>query len=828
MTRREFACIGIRAFPMIPRTRFLITAALLCHLFFAHALVTSQLLSAPSPSSASPVSPNIPAVLQTEDVTFSAVTQEKQGSIIKLHGKVEIDYGMYVLHADEVTYNTDTRDATADGHVVLDGSANDEHVEADHAEYNFRIETGRFEQVHGTIGVRAGATQAILTSSNPFIFAGKVVQKTSPDRYVVYDGKVTTCQLPHPKWEFRAHKITVDVGGNAQMYRSDFFLLGIPIFFFPYATHPVEKVRQSGFAIPNLGTSSTKGKIIGESAYWAINRSMDLQAGAQYYSLRGWAPRGEFRARPTEDSFIDLDYSAVFDRGFGPQNMNQGGQEVQLQAESIFPHNFRGVANADFLTSYVYRLAFNEVFTQAVNSEVKSQGFLTNTTNGFFNNFLTERYQNFESTTAGDVVTIVHAPTLESSSVDRQIQHSPFYWSYDATAGGLYRSEPSFQTAPLVGRFDLNPRVSLPLLFHDWSFRPELSFRDTIYTQQLVPSAGTGVAASDPINRKSLEASVEVRPPAVSRVFDREFMGRKWKHVIEPRAVYNYVTGVNNFSKILRFDEQDILSDTNEIEYGVVNRLYAKRTSAEPEDCGPAGMPGLVVGEQAPQGRFPWEQPPNQAPCQTGPEVREVVTWELAQKYYLDPTFGGALVPGTRNVFAATADLTGIAFLTDPRRLSPLVSRLRIQTNSRTDVEWDLDYDVKKGRINASTAVLNYRIGAFTLGGGDAFLETPGDTLLSVLAQPPQRFDQYRLLLGYGHANKKGFTGAANIGFDAHLNFLQYASAQAEYNWDCCGMNVEYRRFALGSVRNENQFRFTFSLANISAIGNLKRQERLF
>jgi LPS-assembly protein len=204
------------------------------------------------------------------------------------------------------------------------------------------------------------------------------------------------------------------------------------------------------------------------------------------------------------------------------------------------------------------------------------------------------------------------------------------------------------------------------------------------------------------------------------------------------------------------------------------------------------------------------------------------VTWELAQKYYLDPTFGGALVPGTRNVFTATADLTGIAFLTDPRRLSPLVSRLRIQTNSRTDVEWDLDYDVKKGRINASTAILNYRFGLFTLGGGDAFLETPGDTLLSLLTQQPQRFDQYRLLLGYGHANKRGFTGAANIGFDAHLNFLQYASAQTEYNWDCCGMNVEYRRFALGSVRNENQFRFTFSLANISAIGNLKRQERLF
>jgi LPS-assembly protein len=361
-----------------------------------------------------------------------------------------------------------------------------------------------------------------------------------------------------------------------------------------------------------------------------------------------------------------------------------------------------------------------------------------------------------------------------------------------------------------------------------WSIRPEFSVRDTIYTQQLLPSGDSRTAISDAINRKSLEGSVELRPPAVARVFNREFLGRKWKHVIEPRAVYNYVTGINDFAKILRFDDRDILSNTDEVEYGVVNRLYAKRTAAEQEDCVAAGMPGLVVGAQAPQSRIPWEQTPDHSPCQPGSEVREVVTWELAQKYYLDPTFGGALVPGTRNVFTATADLTGIAFLTDPRRLSPLVSRLRIQTNSRTDVEWDLDYDVKKGRINASTAILNYRFGLFTLGGGDAFLETPGDTLLSLLTQQPQRFDQYRLLLGYGHANKRGFTGAANIGFDAHLNFLQYASAQTEYNWDCCGMNVEYRRFALGSVRNENQFRFTFSLANISAIGNLKRQERLF
>ena len=119
-------------------------------------------------------------------------------------------------------------------------------------------------------------------------------------------------------------------------------------------------------------------------------------------------------------------------------------------------------------------------------------------------------------------------------------------------------------------------------MLHGWSVRPELSLRETFYTQQLVPSSGgVGVAESDVINRKAIEGSVEIRPPALERVFDREFLGRKWKHVIEPRVTYRYVTGVDNFSRILRFDERDILSNTNEVEYAVVNRLYAKRDFRE-------------------------------------------------------------------------------------------------------------------------------------------------------------------------------------------------------------------------------------------------------
>ena len=68
----------------------------------------------------------------------------------------------------------------------------------------------------------------ILTSTAPFAFTGRIVDKTSPEHYLVYDGTITTCELPHPKWEFDARKISVDVGGNAKIYRSNFLLHGIP------------------------------------------------------------------------------------------------------------------------------------------------------------------------------------------------------------------------------------------------------------------------------------------------------------------------------------------------------------------------------------------------------------------------------------------------------------------------------------------------------------------------------------------------------------------------------------------------------------------------
>jgi len=854
---------------MTCRTRFLIMANFLCHQVLALALVTSQLLAAQSvqtvPVSASlaqkksaassPVNgpcPNLPAKQDDDSTIICAIQQEKDGDVYKLHGNAEIHYLDYILRADEATYNSDSGEATVSGHVTLDGGPNDDHIKASHGTYNLTAETGKFYDVTGTTGFHFRGNRLILSSTSPFAFNGKMVEKTTPDHYLVYDGSITTCEIPHPKWEFRAHNVEVDVGANASMHNSSFFLLGFPVFFFPYATYPVSReARQTGFLIPTLSKSSTKGYMVGDAFYWAINRSLDAIVGAEYMSKRGWSQRGEFRARPSDTSYIDLSYYGVIDRGTiigtatGPQLLREGGENAHLGAEGNFG-GFRAVSNIDYLSSFLFRLAFNESFTSAISSEVKSQMFLDKAFDGFSLSGVVERYQNFFQLAANgtltnppifDAIQIWHAPSIDVSSVDRALGRSPFVWSFDASASGLSRSEPGFHTSRLLGRFDLSPELSLPLQFHGWSLRPSLTLHETYYTERFV----NNLSINDPTNRQAVEGSVELRPPTLERVFDREFLGRKWKHVIEPRAIYRIITGVNDFPNVLHFDDRDILSNTHEVEYGFTTRLYAKHTKPQHIESCENQMAGILIGAAAPEQGLPWQRvDPLKELCPKGPDVREVVTWELAQKYFLDPTFGGALVAGQRNVFTTTEDLTGIAFITQQRHLSPIVSRLRAATSSRTDTEWDLDYDFQLGRINSSTLLVNYNFGPFALGGGDAFLQIPQTqtspnipsegtcAAAPTTAQVTCKFQQFRVALGYGGATRRGFSAASSFGFDAEINQLQFATTQATYNWDCCGMTLEYRRYAIANVRNENLFRFSFTLANIGSFGNLKRQERLY
>jgi LPS-assembly protein len=285
---------------------------------------------------------------------------------------------------------------------------------------------------------------------------------------------------------------------------------------------------------------------------------------------------------------------------------------------------------------------------------------------------------------------------------------------------------------------------------------------------------------NSPLRITTGELFLDLRPPTLERVWDTP--GGKWKHTIEPEIQYEYVTGVNQFDRIIRFGEDDTLTDTSDVQYSITQHLFRRAGDGQADD---------------------------------------LVTWRLSQKYFFDPTFNGALVPGTRNVFEALDSFTAIAFADEAHVFSPIESDLVVSPGGTYDGELLLGYDTYRHEI--STAGTLFKIQPeqnlnFTL----AHFSIDNASVLQPLA------NQVRAQVSYGALNRSGWNATLGFGYDIKQEYLQSQLVRISYNGSCCGITLEYQRLDLGSVRSENQFRVALAIANLGTFGNLRREEKIF
>lgn len=833
--------------------------------------------AAPTPAAPSPELPSGPDLPLAHLVTrpgtghsasVDSNTQGKIGDVYTLDGNVVLHYGDRTVEADHVEYDDSTAELTATGHLHLSGGTNSEEIHASHGHVNLATQVGAFYDVTGSVGLKPGkASKLIYANGNPFLFSGREVRKTGPENYVILGGTVTSCLLPRPDWLLSAGTFTMD-DSKVRGHNSVFHLLNLPVLYLPYVTQPVNTTgRQSGFLIPVIGQSSTKGTVLGEQIYLAINRSTDITLGAEYFSLRGWLDQFTFRNRGLGDNFVQAHFSQLFDRGYTPKGgtyTNQGGEDFVVSARRDLSPSTRLAADVEYLSSYIYREAFTENFNQAVSTDILSDAFAVTTRDGYTASLEADRYQGLKrvaiaaTDTAPAIpsqeIRLFHVPALELSSTDRALRVPGLTWNFDAQAAGLKRVQPDFATGGVTERLDLHPSLSYGLSAAGWRLRPSLAGRETLYSRSVAPFSSPTGAISPPVeqtagvSRSNLEATLDLRAPVIERVFDTPIIERlargPVKHTVEPFLEYRFVTGVNNFQSILRFDDRDVVSNTNELEYGVTQRLFV-RSASRNKGCGASAVDLDVTsdtdaattdstetatsGDPVPtalgSGRaLPGIALPPNARCTT----REWISWTLAQKSFFNPTFGGAVVSGRRNILSSTLDLSGVAFLTEPRNISPLVSRLQLRSSQFVDLEWDFDLDTGAKKFTSNNILIDVHRGVTFAGLSYARLNAPGRSYVEGVNSLTSDFDQMRLLAGYGSPTKAGLSVAANAGLDLDLTQIQYAALQTSYNWNCCGLSVEYRKYELGSVRNENAYRFNFTLANIGTAGNLRRAERLF
>ncbi len=744
---------------------------------------------------------------------LEAKTQSRKGDVTTAEGEVDIHLGDTRLRADHVEYNSKTYEATATGHVQLDYG--NEHLEADEAHYNISTGHGLFHNVRGNIKIERRPNLTILISENPLYFEARDVERFPGDVYLIHRGWITICDPQHPNWQFYAPNARIRLNKTVALVNANFRLFRVPLIWLPYASAPAgHKVRQSGFLIPDVGESSLKGFILGDAFYLAPTPWMDATIGGQYMSRRGLLERGAFRAKPFENTSIDYTYFGVDDRGILNANgirTPQGGEQQRLEIQSLLPGGWRFVTDYNHLSSLTFRLAFSDTYGDAINSEVRSAVFLTNNIRGFSLNlaglndksFLTLPVAATPATPAvpATSVTLRNLPEARLGSVEQAPWRSaPVYFSFEAFGGVVYRRDQNIQTSNFVDRYELAPRVTVPLHFSQWlGVTTSAAFRTTRYGDSY-NSAGLVSGAS--ISRNTGEFTLELRPPTLERYFDRPSLKkdktrRRYKHTIEPAVTYRNVTGVNHFANFIRFDSDATLTDTSEVEYGFTQRLFRKDGDSQPQ---------------------------------------ELISWRIVQKHYFDPTFGGAIVNGQRNVFQAFDSISPFAFAFGPRNWSPIISDFKITPGGLYDLEQILQYDPQIQRLVTVGTLLKVRpyreffstLAYFRLNDNptQSDLPVPPPPPFIPFAQPES--NQIRGLVGYGSETRKGLNLIAGVGYDFENKTLQNQTVQLSYNGRCCGLAVEYRRINLGQVRAENQFRLAFIIANIGNIGNLRHKERIF
>ena len=730
---------------------------------------------------------------QTETTPTPTCEQERDGNWRHLRGNVRIESADMQIKADELDWNTETDYVEARGHVHFEYYARGEKLDCDKVQYYLDEDNGDFYNVKGSAASTIQARPGLTTTTNPFYFEGQWLERKD-DVYIVHNGFLTDCTVPHPWWIFKGPTFRIVPGTYSVSRNSWFILKNFPLFYTPYFYKDLKKQpRRSGLLLPGFGTSSTHGFTSAFGYYWVINRSFDLAYNGTYYSGAGLANYVEFRGRIDYQSDFDLQVFGLKTSQF-TQGTSDQGVHVTMKAKYYLPDGWEAHADIDYLSSFAFLQQFTESYNEAVYGETRSVGVLAKHWSDFDVNLVAQRNFDFLTVLPQSSIEIRKLPEVDFGERDHKVKvfDQPFYVSFDSSAALLDRSNntpaaaglsetTSFATRNFVPRLDLGPQITTAFHWGDFQLVPTFGVRETFYGTSLLENQpyDTPVVSTESIFRSARSVSVDFLLPSLARVFNPPaWMGAKVKHIIEPRITYKDVSGITNFGRLIRFDETELLSNTNQVEFSLTNRLLTKDKNGT---------------------------------------VKEFLSWQLWYDRYFDPTFGGAIMPNLRNVVQSEIDLTGFAFLDGFRHDSPIVSDFRIQ--SKVNFEWRTDYDVERNKIVNSSFTIDGRINQIYWNLGHTDIST------NPLLFP--KTDQVNAGVRYGKSNRRGWNYGGNVAYDFLLQRATYWQVQATYNTDCCGLSVRYLRLAFGTT-DRDAIQFSFSVSNIGSVGTLKKQDRIF
>ena len=716
-------------------------------------------MAAPAPGpGASPDLGTAPGELPPGEVHIKADTQGGEAGHSWARGFVDLRTHDIRIQADQGDIYEVTRpDGTKGKNAVFVGNVvfmrEEERLAGERLTIDLATGKGTFENASGFV-------------SPGVLVEAKSIERVDADTYRIVGGTFSSCTQPSPRWNFAAGSARLHVDDKVVAKNVVFHLKSIPAFYLPYFVYPIqEDQRSTGVLFPHFGYSGFRGFNIGSGFFWAMNRSFDQTFYADNYSKFGWGLGHEFRYALDAPSRADF-RTYVFRRD-GADSLDY---DIDWSGIQQLPGTVRSTVNVRRYSDTLFQERFQDSLNLASSRTERSQFSLQRSFGFFQSQLVAEDNRTFYS----DQERInKRLPSLRLSRPAKKIGRSNLVFGFDSRGEHLERGNQKLVSD--WSRFHVAPQLSLPVVLSYLQVNPQVALAYTHYGASLLKN----VAVGPPIDRRYAESSVEIQGPSFSRIFENRsgVYSDKFKHVIGPEITWRYRTKIDDFKQIPKFDGIDQQLGTNQLDYALVQRLYARRPSG---------------GKLQPY---------------------EFLTWRIQQTYYVqirdaqnefDPNYSsGSFGPGGR-----------------PDHNSPLRSNLRIRPTPNLGGNFDLEYDVNFKQLRTlslGAALRNDR--ASLIGNWSRALVLAEDP-----AERERTRDFARGVVTFALLPNK-LTLLGSMDYDILRKSTVQSRARARWDVQCCGFIAELAHYDYNS-RQETQFRLSIELANLGSIGNFLGEDQ--
>jgi LPS-assembly protein len=445
-----------------------------------------------------------------------------------------------------------------------------------------------------------------------------------PKIYEFDQASYSTCPPTSLAWQVKASHIELNKeAGRGSATHAKILVNGVPIFYAPYLSFPIDARRKSGFLWPIMGISDDKlGPNFGLPYYWNMAPNYDMTITPAYLSKRSaklsdlfryLSPntRGELNLEvlPHDPEFIRFQkemeaYYSHLDPEL-PANQATLGKLNQLKNNSALRYamnwenktrfNEHWSSNVDFnyVSDDYYLRDIDKNFNQITQNQLLQLAELDYKGQNW--NFIT-RFQGYQT---------LH-PVDEKTYFRNQYTRFPqfiFNGDYPDRAGGFeyfidneathfdIRHNPGLDlTLPIGNRLNTQPGIARPINLPYLSVVPRLQFALTKYSLGNV----------DDTNPENPGRALPIIDVDAATYLDRniKLFGYNFSQTLEPRAYYTYIpyrnqndlpifdTTVNTltYDQLFiynRFSGIDRINDANQIAMGLTTRLIDQQTGVE-------------------------------------------------------------------------------------------------------------------------------------------------------------------------------------------------------------------------------------------------------